>query len=150
MQVSQDSLVCIPIEVRNFNDLTTVQFSLNWNPSIFKFEGINPTGNLAGLTAGSFDLSLSDIGVLGINWQDTTGVTLPDGTAILELCLRAVGNREACTRIDISSSPNAFLVQSTQTGDRNLSLNPLHGENLYSRCDKSRFCIRCATYLCGI
>ncbi len=130
LQVSQDSLVCIPIQVRNFKDLTTVQFSLNWNPSIFKFESINPTGNLAGLTAGNFDLSLSDIGVLGINWQDATnaGVTLADGTAIFELCLRAVGNRKACTRVDVSSSPNAFLVKSRETGDRNLSLNPLHGE----------------------
>jgi gliding motility-associated-like protein len=130
LQVSQDSLVCIPIEVRNFKDLTTLQFSLNWNPSIFKFESINPTGNLTGLTQGNFNLALSDIGVLGINWQDAAnaGVTLADGTAIFELCLRAVGNRKACTRIDVSSSPNTFLVKSSETGDRNLSLNPLHGE----------------------
>lgn len=130
IQVSPDSSICIPIDVSNFNDLTTLQFSMNWNPSVFEFVGINPTGDLAGLALSNFELTLSDIGVIGMTWNsdDVNGVTIADGTTIFELCLKAVGERLSCTQIDISSTPSAFEVRSSLTGDENLSLNPLNGE----------------------
>ncbi len=130
IQALPDSIICIPIEVSNFDSLTRMQFSLNWNPSVFQFESINPTGDLANLDATNFELILSDIGILGMTWnsEDETGVTLEDGTTIFELCLKAVGERLSCTQIDIASTPSSFEVRSSSTGEENLSLNPLSGK----------------------
>ena len=128
--VKPDSIICIPVEVTNFGVLTKVQFSLNWNPSVLNFVSVNPTGNLAGLDINDFTLSLSNLGIISFTWNSPNpqGVTLTNGTAIFELCLKAVGDRLSCTKVDISSAPLPFVVNSALTGGDNLSLNPLHGE----------------------
>ncbi|NJL74430.1 MAG: hypothetical protein HC892_04685 [Saprospiraceae bacterium] len=128
--VNPQETICIPIEVTNFGLLNKVQFSLNWNPSVLNFVSVNPTGNLAGLDASDFTLSLSNLGIISVSWNaaSTEGITLENGTAIFELCLKAVGDRLSCTKIDISSAPLPFVVNSSLTAQQNLSLNPLHGE----------------------
>lgn len=128
--VNPQETICIPIEVTNFGLLNKIQFSLNWNPSVLNFVSVNPTGNLPGLDADDFTLSLSNLGIISVTWNaaSTEGVTLDNGTAIFELCLQAVGDRLSCTKIDISSAPLPFVVNSSLTADQNLSLNPLHGE----------------------
>lgn len=121
-----DSTVCVPIVVNNFTDLTHVQFSINWNPSNFRFEDIIETAVLP--SAAVLDVSQADLGIITVNWDATTSsATLENGTSILELCLQAVGERLNCTRVDITSSPVPLEVFSATGEGVNLSLNPLHG-----------------------
>ncbi|MEL6945509.1 MAG: hypothetical protein AAFO82_22880, partial [Bacteroidota bacterium] len=128
--VAPDSTVCIPFIVRRFTDFSEVKFSLNWNPSLFQFVEIRPTGALPGLDINDFSTNLSTLGIIGLSWQsaDGNGVDLDDETAIFELCLKAVGQRLSCSNMEITSSPVPFEVKSPATGNENQSLNPLNGQ----------------------
>ncbi|MEM8527410.1 MAG: gliding motility-associated C-terminal domain-containing protein [Bacteroidota bacterium] len=130
LNVAPDSTVCIPFVVRRFADFSEVKFSINWNPSLFEFVEVRPTGDLPGLAAGNFTTNLSSLGIMGMTWQspDGNGVDLEDETAIFELCLKAVGQRLSCSNMEITSSPVPFEVKSPATEDENLSLNPLNGQ----------------------
>jgi len=130
LNVAPDSMVCIPFTVRRFIDFSEVKFSLNWNPSLFQFVEVRPTGNLPGLTTDNFSVNLSSLGIIGMSWQNVggSGIDLDDETVIFELCLKAVGQRLSCSNMEITSSPVPFEVKSPATGDENQSLNPLNGQ----------------------
>ncbi|MEM6696809.1 MAG: gliding motility-associated C-terminal domain-containing protein [Bacteroidota bacterium] len=130
MDVEPESTVCIPINVRRFEDFSEMKFSLNWNPSLFEFVNVQPTGTLPGLTVNNFSTNLSSLGIIGVSWQsaDGSGVDVNDEEVIFEICLKAVGQRLSCSNMEITSSPVPFEVKSPATGDSNQSLNPLNGQ----------------------
>lgn len=127
VSVDPDSSLCIPVRMTKFNNLEKIQFSINWNPSIVEFAGVNSTGTLPNLNESSFDLSLTNIGVLSLTWTSPTSITLQDSTVVFELCFNAVGDRLSCTALNITGNPKPFEVIETGSTD-NISLNPLHGQ----------------------
>ncbi len=122
----QYSSICVDVTVDNFNQLTNTEYAITWNPDILTLEGFNTLGALPSFTASNVDDSDIDDGNLIIDWaaaSQVLGTSLPDGTAILELCFHVEGESGECSQIYINNT--AFYptqVTSATTGNTNLDL----------------------------
>ncbi|RME91980.1 MAG: hypothetical protein D6772_17555, partial [Bacteroidetes bacterium] len=114
--------VCLPINVTNFTDLTDVQFSINYDATRLEFvnaQNFNP--NVPGL--GSMSVTNPSAGSLVLSWSNTTGVTLPNGARLLELCFNTL-NTGTATLI-VSGTPSPIVV--TNASDEAVSVTPNNG-----------------------
>ncbi|MEM6316287.1 MAG: PKD domain-containing protein [Bacteroidota bacterium] len=113
----QGDQICLDITASNFVDIVAMQYTLSWNSSILQY--INTQNyNLSGLNAGNFNGSLAlSNGQLANSWFDNTatGVTVPDGTVLYQVCFDALQN--GSTNIDFTNgsasiefSTNSSLV----------------------------------------
>ena len=76
MSVEPGNYFLAPIKVAGFRRIVGVQYSMNWNPEVLRFDGImNPALN-AGIPE-NFGLSGVESGVLTFSWyyQTLTGIT---------------------------------------------------------------------------
>ncbi|MEM1324529.1 MAG: gliding motility-associated C-terminal domain-containing protein [Bacteroidota bacterium] len=128
LQVNVGEEICVPITVRNFNNLSAVQFSVNWNPSLFEFSSISNLASLAGRDANTVGTDQANLGIVTFDWDNEAGANLNNGEALFEICLTAVGSRLMCGPMEITNAPTAFEVISPIVEDQNLSLNPINAE----------------------
>jgi len=107
------SNVCVPVTVENFTDIQTIQGSINWDPSVLSFTGVQNLG-LPGFTPdGGFNTGNVASGNLGFVWFDNTGsnpVTLPDGTVIFEVCFDVIGSSGSSSSIDFTDNPTSIEI----------------------------------------
>lgn len=102
--------ICVPLSVANFVDIVSVQFSLQYDSSVVSFlypQNFNP--NIPGLAASNFnDLDTA----IAFTWNDPSfsGVTLPDGTAMFELCFVAIGQDGDVSPVEFSNMPTTIEV----------------------------------------
>jgi len=92
--------ICIPISVKNFNNINSGQGAFTWNPALLRYTGKTvPANGLPEInnTINEMD-SLS--GKITFVWvpDNTLPKTLPDGTVIIELCFKVLGapDSKAC------------------------------------------------------
>lgn len=95
----------IDITVKQFNEITSGQFSVNWNTNISEFISLINLNSTLGLTNDNFNLTLTSTGKLGFLWDDTTPVTLPDNTKLFTLSFKSKSNGSAS--INITDDPVA-------------------------------------------
>ena len=82
------TFIDLPIRVKNFNDLTSLQFTYGWDKSRFKFDSlINLNNSPLNLSLGNFGTSLSDSGKLMFSWYDSDliGKTLKDSSILFTI-----------------------------------------------------------------
>ncbi|MBI4325792.1 MAG: tandem-95 repeat protein, partial [Chloroflexi bacterium] len=96
----------VPVIVRGFTQVTTVQFSLQWDPAVLQFTGVTDFG-LAGLTADNFNANNAAAGKLSFSWDDPdrAGVTRPDGAVIFALQFVAIGADGTSTSVQFPDEP---------------------------------------------
>ena len=108
--VAQGQLVCVPIRVQGFNDMIGLLFVLNWDPQVLTFHHTQAY-NLPYLD--STLLTEFPVGRLAVAWGPLLpqGVSLPDGTAIFEICFVATGDNGDCTNVALNGSgvPSASI-----------------------------------------
>jgi gliding motility-associated-like protein len=95
VNVTPGEFFCIPVTVSNLVDALSVQFSVNWDPTIIRFNAPNiPNPSpLAGMDLNNFQLGNAPNGELFFIWLDDEldPATLPDNTVLFELCFTAIG-----------------------------------------------------------
>ena len=100
--------VCLDIRVRDFTEIISIQFSMNWDPDYFSFESVG-NFNLPGLAQTNFGFTdeLAGQGFLTVAWIDNLlqGVTVADSTVIFSLCLNAIGNSGNSSPVEFSAHP---------------------------------------------
>lgn len=103
--------VCLPLTVKNFSKIESVQATLKWDTNLFEFDGVT-TGLLSGMFI-SFDSLLLDNGFLSFSWFDAQfdGETRPDGSPILLLCLKATGNPGDTSRFELTNDFTTILAE---------------------------------------
>ncbi|MEL6358424.1 MAG: cohesin domain-containing protein, partial [Bacteroidota bacterium] len=103
----EGSEICLDVTVENFIDLTDLQFSATFDPSILTFDG-GGDFNLAGLSNANFGNPTP--GVITFSWENPGpgGVTVSDGTAIFSLCFTI--NTVAETVVQPSNTPTAIFA----------------------------------------
>ncbi len=111
---------CVPIDVTSFDDITSTQFTISWEPSALQFEGIQNPGTLPGLTDASFNTTSADVGVLEVNWSGAPA-TLPDSSTIFELCFNLAGTPDSCYQVRLGE-PTAAVT--TINGDGSVLSDP--------------------------
>jgi hypothetical protein len=121
LTVTPGQIFSAPVRVAGFNRIVGVQYSMNWNPSVLRFDGItNPALNMSVMD--NFGLALSASGVLSFSWYDQTvnGQTIADSTILFNIRFEAIGS-------SISTSPLTFGSQPTSIEVVDTSLSPILG-----------------------
>jgi len=65
--------VDVPVTATDFKSVTSVQFSMGWDPSILEFVKVLPA-ELVGVGEGNFNLGNTAIGRISFSWDDPDGV----------------------------------------------------------------------------
>jgi gliding motility-associated-like protein len=126
-----NEVTCIDISVNDFENILSMQFSINWNPSLFVFDHIEGL-NLADLTSDAF-ATPPDIaeGQLSVSWFNINTATVPDLSSIFTLCLRAIGPAGSSSPITFTNTPaqieiadeDSVLVFALVAGQADIMLN---------------------------
>ncbi len=125
--VDPDDNFCIPVRVRNFDDIQNMSFTVSYDPGKLEFANLGSiNGNVPGLSASiSTPASGTPSGVVTVNWSSQAGVTLADNTVLFELCFRAIGTDGTCS--DVSFNGTVEPVEFRNTSDEVLPFNAVEG-----------------------
>ncbi|MCC7506319.1 MAG: HYR domain-containing protein [Saprospiraceae bacterium] len=114
--------VTVTIEVEEgYNDLSSLQFSINWNASAFSLVSHSATA-VGGSTPST---STPGMGVLTYSWFDMMGdfgEDLPDGTVLLTMTFDIL-NASGLESIDIANSPTIIEGVTWQQCELDITLN---------------------------
>ncbi len=111
------STVDVDVRVSGFQDIISMQLSLNWDPSVFSFSSLeNITDDLPEFSASSIGTPDNAVvvqdGELTISWSgpSTQPASIPNNTRLFTLRLSGVGTLCTGTQVDISNSPRQIEV----------------------------------------
>lgn len=107
----------LAVRADGWSDLSTAQFSLNWDPAVLQFDGVGQL-LLPGLSEANLDVNFGTTtapdGRLGFLWQEDTipfqGITLENGSALFTLLFTVVGDDQSSTLLDITGSPTGIEI----------------------------------------
>lgn len=106
--------VCLPITVEDFNAVGSMQFTIEWDPTIITFSNVGAfRSDMPDISTSSFNLTQP--GVLAFSWADISfnGVTIPDGETLFEICFDVIGELGDCSPIEMTSRQTPIEI-----GDR--------------------------------
>lgn len=120
-QNNTGELVCIEFKSKGFDQLTSLQFSVNWDPAFLEFEEVIPSEILPNLAVSSFgtpDLPNVGPGNLTVSWayippDGQPGITLADSSTIFTVCYRVRAACDKKTTVNFSSAPTRTEVTNT-------------------------------------
>ncbi len=120
--------VCVNIDVQQFEDVESLQFSLIWETSVLDYTGVSNFG-LTGLSASNFDISFIGFGAICLSWTAPgAGETLPDGTTLFEICFNAIGDPFECSTLSFTEFPCLVDVVTGESNGTNVGIEPVDGE----------------------
>ena len=126
--VRQGETVCIDLVVENFTDLIVVGFALSWDPAILEYV---ETTNLPIPLSGGASFNEGDVGSgkLPFSWLDVgSGVTLPDGQILFTICLKAIGEQGANTKIRIGKGDSDLGIEVIRNDGKDIGLSSFDPE----------------------
>ncbi|MEZ4928078.1 MAG: gliding motility-associated C-terminal domain-containing protein [Saprospiraceae bacterium] len=105
---------CVPLTVENF-DITSGQFSINWDPSVLQFTSLDQVNPVLAPPPNDFinlNISNTSLGELGLVVFDNVTVgnvlSIPDGEAAFNVCFNVVGSLGQCSGLTIANSPTGI------------------------------------------
>jgi hypothetical protein len=119
--------VLVPVCIRGFAPISTLQFSLRWDASVGEFMGVEEFG-LPGLEAGNFETERTAEGILTVSWDDPAGgaIALTDGTALFAVRIRLVGLAGTSGRVWLDDVPVPIEVADEDLAPVFVSAEPGH------------------------
>lgn len=104
--VDAGDMVCIPLEVDNFDNILGMEFNIEYDPAVLRFTEVKDF-NLQDLSASSFGLpgvGANQEGAIKLSWFDqaASGVSVADGTAIFVMCFEVIGS--GTTNVGVASN----------------------------------------------
>jgi len=111
------STFSVPVRVRGFTGVSSVQFSMHWDPAVASFVSVSGFG-LDGLAVGSFNLTQAGSGFLTLSWDDLSGIgrTLADDSMVFQLDLHVHAGPGVSSVVNLDGSPTPAEV-SNVAGD---------------------------------
>lgn len=119
--VSKGDTVCVEVTVRDFTNILSMQYSMNWDPKVLSFLRVDGF-KLKDLSVNNFGLNRTDQGKMGTSWFDyaVQGISIPDGSAIYRVCFIATGDPGASSQVIFSSEP--VIIEVSNSAEQLLSL----------------------------
>ncbi|MEN0006566.1 MAG: cohesin domain-containing protein [Bacteroidota bacterium] len=107
--VKAGSEACIPVKVKDFTDIMTMQYSMNWDAdklSFSKAQGFN----LPYLSKQNFGTHLAKSGTLTFLWLNNAlkGNTVTNDSAIYEVCFQVTGKAGQTASFSITDKPTVI------------------------------------------
>jgi len=119
--ICKDANVVVDITVADFTSLTSVQFTVGWNPEVMQLaEIINSNEDIKdNIQFGTFTVESN---VLTVSWFDpaVAGLTLNDDDVLFSLSFNAVGANSMTTMLSFLNAPTSLEVSASDNG--NISL----------------------------
>lgn len=113
--------LCLDVQVRDFTNIMSMQYSMNWDPKILKFLRLDGF-NLKDLSQNNFGFNRTAQGSIGTSWFDyaVQGITIPDGAVIYKVCYQAVGEPGTKTEVIFSNEP--VIIEISNSAEQLLGL----------------------------
>ncbi|MEM9847540.1 MAG: cohesin domain-containing protein, partial [Bacteroidota bacterium] len=112
---SEGDQVCLPVRVANFENMETIQFSINYDESLLAFQAAENI-NLNSLTAGN--ISSPDAGEIIFSWNaNGDSISVANNTRIFDLCFDVLGTENTTTDVDITSTPRSIEAMRASVGE---------------------------------
>ncbi len=108
---------CFRFVTDGFDDVFSFQFAITFDPSVFCM--VNPPGGFidlgGGLNGPIFSAQVPESGLFTIIYSSQTknGTTLPDGTPLFQICLKAIGEPGECSNIYTTVFNNLGSIEFT-------------------------------------
>ncbi len=108
-------VVDVPITVKNFTKIKGLQFPVQWDPAVLKYQNVN-SFNLPGVTIDNFGLMDTLAGVIRFNWYTApaAGLTKSDGVHLFKIKMKVVGAVNSSTQISFPTNILTFPVEVIQ------------------------------------
>ncbi len=107
------STVCVQIDVSDFTDVLSFQYTINWDPTVLQLPtpisaSVNNLGAISDIQFGP----ASPTNSLTVSWFDAdfSGESLPNGTGIFEICFTVIGATGTSSPITFSGSMTQIEV----------------------------------------
>lgn len=114
--------ICIPVTVKNFYEVSSIQVGFSWDPTVIELKNIEETGIENGVN-NSNEISNGKFRYLWLDNTATNPATLRDGDSIFELCFEVVGNTNDVSPLQITSFPEFFVEIVREWEDVEICIN---------------------------
>lgn len=108
--------VCLPVQVVSFDNITSAEFDISWDPSELEFVNVNIPGTWPGLSASNFVDGGSPVGLLEVSWTNGTPVAIADSAVVFELCFKLVGAPRMCNDVVVNDTPIPVVTTANGAG----------------------------------
>jgi len=100
--VLPEEQIKLPVTARQFKSMSGYQFTINWNPTVLSFVGVE---NAAAVN-GEYGLQKQAEGAISVLWtaDNATSLDLADETTLFYLTFKAIGKTGDVSAVSISSS----------------------------------------------
>ncbi len=109
VEAAAGETVCLDVKVKNFKEIESNQYSVNWDPRALEFVAIKNI-QLKDMTQTNFGLTRTAEGNFGVSWFDPSlkSVTLPDGATLYQICFLVKAPSGTETSVKFSGTPIAI------------------------------------------
>jgi len=123
---------CMQFSTQDFTDILSMQYTMEYDPTKLSFTGFQNL-NLNGLATANFNTSTA--GVITMSWLDpnVTGITLPNGTVIYEICFDVIGSNNCNNDTQLTFSGSATPIEIIDKDGNEVTFNSSPG--VVSICD---------------
>jgi len=121
-------IVEVGIGITGFEDISSMQFSINWDSTILDFKAVeNLTTILPDFTEKEIGLVETGSGVIRVAWFDNSisGITIPNGTQLFTIKFEIIGEAGANSAITISDQP--IVIEFTNLEGQLVELSEVTG-----------------------
>ncbi|MCB0640483.1 MAG: hypothetical protein KDC44_02550 [Phaeodactylibacter sp.] len=115
-KVGQGQAFCLDVLAQQFNQILSMQYTMHWDPKVLQFSKVD-SFKLKDLSASNFGTNKVAIGNLPISWYDldVRGLSVPDQTAIYQVCFEAIGQAGQSSTVNFDGNPVTVEI-SNSTG----------------------------------
>ena len=110
-EAGRNTEVCLPVEAQDFQNLIGFQFTMRFDSSALRYERVQ-NFRLPGHSPNSVGTRFADRGYLSTLWTEGSlkGVSLPDRTALFEVCFTNLMPAGRETSVRFQDGPTTFEV----------------------------------------
>lgn len=111
LKVPENSEACISVTAKDFNDILSMQFTMQWDPKVLKFKAVQNYG-LPGMKDNNFSDHLARDGKLTFSWYDPrlVGLSKPEGVKLYDVCFEAVGKPGTTSKFEFTGNPTVIEI----------------------------------------
>jgi len=111
--IKRNTAVCVPITVNGFIDILSLQYSVEWDSTVLRFDSLKQ-GTLQDVIFGEVNN-----GLLNLSWfdEDFEGITLSDGETLAEICFTTIGTFGDQTTLDFTEGERGTEIKNAAEDD---------------------------------
>jgi len=113
IEINSNEDFCIQMKTKNFTEIFSMQFGLEYNPEILFFKEANLTEVFpVGESTLVATLPITNEPIIGFSWNTLfgNGITVPDNTAIIDVCFEVVETSDVCTDLEFTQLVSGSVI----------------------------------------